>query len=163
MIELRKAVAGDGVRIASTRQKVWDATYRGIYPDEMIDQFSLDWHAARDEKRIADKDVQSYLVLDGDSCVGYYVFGDVTHSGEFWLMSLYLLPQYQGRGLGKRIMQVIADYARNQGCRNMFLYCDPQNTNALGFYAHLGGKVVAEDIGHENAYEDSLTMQFDFL
>ncbi len=126
----------------------------------MIEDFSFDWHIAQDEKRIASEHIQTYLVLDGDVCVGYYIFGDLLRNGEFWLMSLYLLREFQGKGIGKRIMEDIIRYASEQGFSEMFLYCDPQNTNALGFYTHLGGKVIAEDLGHENAYEDSLTIAF---
>ncbi len=35
-------------------KKVWAATYRGIYPDEMIDQYDLERYTAKDRERLQD-------------------------------------------------------------------------------------------------------------
>ena len=47
-VEFRRATVDDVRTLTETRQKVWATTYRGIYPDEMIDQYDFDCHAARD-------------------------------------------------------------------------------------------------------------------
>lgn len=42
----------DADLLGQLRQKAWSFTYRGIYPDEMIDQFDYAWHKERDLLRI---------------------------------------------------------------------------------------------------------------
>lgn len=83
------------------------AAYRGIYPDKAIDGFDYKWHTARDEKRIASPNWFSYLVMDGEQCTGYYTYRAVPEGTyrdfRLCLLSLYLLPQYQRRDLGRRI------------------------------------------------------------
>ena len=53
MIVFRKATPEDAPLLAATRPKVWATTYRGIYSDEMIDNYDLSYYTARDRKRMA--------------------------------------------------------------------------------------------------------------
>ncbi|MBQ7801809.1 MAG: GNAT family N-acetyltransferase [Oscillospiraceae bacterium] len=146
--------------IARTRQKCWAATYRGIFPDEAIDAFDFRWHTDRDEMRLAKSDFFYHLVMDGQSCVGYLSYG-VFHEG-FRLQSLYLLPDYQGRGLGKRLMGIAFDACKEMGFDKLRWDCSPHNTKAMGFYAHMGGRVIGIDVGHENRQEDGCTFEYCF-
>ena len=145
--------------IAQTRQKCWAATYRGIYPDEAIDSFDYQWHTARDEILLAKSDFFYHLVLDGPSCVGYLSYGVFAEKG-FRLQSLYLLPDYQGKGLGKRLLGIALDACKKLGFNQLCWDCSPYNTKAIGFYTHMGGKVIDMDIGHENRQEDGCTYEF---
>ena len=51
-VEFRRARAEDARLLAETRRRAWDTTYRGIYPDAMIDEYDLEAHTARDAARI---------------------------------------------------------------------------------------------------------------
>jgi len=65
-----------------------------------------------------------------------YCFADVT-TGE--IVVLALLPEWEGRGIGKRLLErTLADLAAH-GFTRMFLGCstDPA-TRSYGFYRHLG-------------------------
>lgn len=162
-LRCRRAAPGDGMRIAATRQKCWDATYRGVYPDEVIDAFDYDWHADRDEVRIACPDFHVYMVLDGPDCVGYYAYGPAPgryRDFPFVLMSLYLLPAYQGRGLGSAIFRSVCTHARALGFDRLYLECNPHNPGAMAFYRRLGGHIGATDGGHENPQEDTCYFEF---
>lgn len=53
-VEFRRASPEDARLLAETRRRAWDTTYRGIYPDAMIDEYDLEAHTARDAARIAD-------------------------------------------------------------------------------------------------------------
>ena len=39
-----EATAADALTIIGLRCRIWDTTYRGIYPDSMIDDFDWAWH-----------------------------------------------------------------------------------------------------------------------
>ena len=41
-VEFRRASPEDARLLAETRRRAWDTTYRGIYPDAMIDEY--DWN-----------------------------------------------------------------------------------------------------------------------
>lgn len=158
MVEFRKASFEDALIIVKTRQKVWNATYRGIYPDEVIDNFDYDWHLKAEQKRLSKPEFECYLVLDGAEPIGYFSYGRV--GKRFRLHSLYLLPGYQGMGLGRRIFELVKAACKDAGFSGMYLDCHPDNKNALIFYRHMGGTVTHMDAKHENPMEDSCTLEF---
>ena len=105
-IIFRPASACDARLWAETRQKAWSATYRGIYPDSWIDQYDYAGKEQIDAGRLADPNIFSFLVMDGETCAGYFSYGPVA-AGAFYLRSLYLLPEYQGRGIGRKIIETL--------------------------------------------------------
>ena len=46
-VVFRRTQEEDAAVIAKLRQEIWSTTYRGIYPDDMIDQFDYAWHTQR--------------------------------------------------------------------------------------------------------------------
>lgn len=49
-----------------------------------------------------------------------------------------LLPEAQGGGHGRRLLDRLFAVLRDNGSRGVFLGVDPANTRAVGFYHHLG-------------------------
>lgn len=161
VIEFCITTAEDAALIVRTRQKAWDATYRGIYPDEEIDSFDFQRHIQMEIRRQNDPDYHSYTVMDGEVCVGYFAFGPVGDM-RFRLHSLYLLPRAQKQGLGHQIFRFVQEACLSMGYDSIHLDCHPKNQNALSFYQHMGGIVANIDAGHDNPQEDSCTITFKF-
>ncbi len=163
-IEFRLAAVDDAPILAETRQKVWDATYRGIYPDEMIDQYDFEARTERDRKRIADPEQLVYLVMDGKNCVGYLCLGPWTYGTykdfDFCLNALYFLPAYQGRGLGRKAFEITEAECRRRGFDKFFCGCSAHNFKARAFYGHMGGHLGAARLGHRNRAEDLVYFEF---
>jgi GNAT superfamily N-acetyltransferase len=67
-----------------------------------------------------------------------YVFAD-KNSGE--IVVLALLPEWEARGIGKRLLDMIVTDLAKLGFRRLFLGCsaDPR-VRSYGFYRHLGWK-----------------------
>lgn len=49
-----------------------------------------------------------------------------------------ILPDGQGRGLGRKLLEAMSTELGREGVRGFFLGVDPANTSAQGFYEHLG-------------------------
>ena len=163
MITFKKADYEDLPILAETRRLVWDTTYRGIYPDEMIDRFDYAWHMARDRRRMEDPKQSFYLVMDGEYCVGYFYYGTphVDYKDfAFCLNSLYFLPQYRGHGLGRRAFEFVKNACREQGYDKFFNGCNVHNLKAQGFYRKMGGTVGKIDSGHSNKAEDQMYFEY---
>lgn len=158
-IIFRPASACDARLWAETRQRAWSATYRGIYPDSWIDQYDYAGKEQFDAGRLADPNIFSFLVMDGETCAGYFSYGPVA-AGAFYLRSLYLLPEYQGRGLGRRIFAHLRAACFRLGYPGFYCHCNAHNTPARGFYAHMGGILVSIDGGHKNKAEDQCRYEF---
>ena len=74
---------------------------------------------------------------DDDRIVGY-CFGD-KHTGE--IVVLAVLPQYEGRGIGKALLLQVVEDLRSLGHRCLFLGCSSDSSHrSHGFYRHLGWK-----------------------
>ena len=158
-IDFVPAKAVDAAAISALRQRIWNTTYRGIYPDAVIDDFDFDWHRQRDLEKISDPSFTVYLIRYGDEDIGYFIFRH-TDSGV-WLHSLYVLQEYQHRGIGKQAFSILKDYCRENGISRFSCNCSPHNENAMRFYQRMGGVVVKTDTGHENRQEDGVIFEFD--
>jgi ribosomal protein S18 acetylase RimI-like enzyme len=49
-----------------------------------------------------------------------------------------ILPDGQGLGVGRRLMSAMTKELQKRGVKGFFLGVDPLNTNAQGFYKHMG-------------------------
>ena len=160
----REAVLSDAPVLTETRRKAWDATYRGIYPDEMIDNYDFAYYLARDEKRIADSEQLVFLLMDGDACGGYLCIGSPSYGAYkdfgFCLNALYLLPAYQGRGFGRQAFAITAAECRRRGFQKFFCGCNAHNHKARNFYGHMGGHLGAARLGHLNPAMDQVYFEF---
>ena len=66
--------------------------------------------------------------------------GDATYRGEIYLV--YLLEQYQRRGLGRRLVSVVAERLLADGFDSMLLWVAKRNHPARRFCEALGGEPV---------------------
>ena len=151
-IDFVPAKAVDAAAISALRQRIWNTTYRDIYPDAVIDDFDFDWHQQRDLKKISDPSFTVYLIRYGSEDIGYFIF---RHDGSgVWLHSLYVLQEYQHRGIGKLAFSILNDYCRKNGISRFACNCSTYNENAMRFYQRMGGVVVKTDTGRggQNRY-----------
>ena len=164
MIEIRKASLADASIVTQTRRIVWSETYRGIYPDEMIDQYDYPGRLAKDMELISSESHHYFLFMDGDICAGYMSFGPYNYGTyrdfELCLNHLYFRNGYKGKGLGKRAFDILRSYAQEQGICKFFCGCNYHNLNAQGFYRHMGGIQGEISMGHQNKADEIIFFEF---
>jgi ribosomal protein S18 acetylase RimI-like enzyme len=71
-------------------------------------------------------------------CGGVQLFG--TEYGE--LKRMYVRPEFRGRGLGKLMLEHLADHARRNGARLLRLETGIHQKEAIGLYESFGFKRV---------------------
>ncbi len=147
----------EAAQLSELRKKVWETTYRGIYPDEMIDSFDYSFHNERNRMYIqTDHFLVSFLVKDTEK-IGYLI---LKKQNPLQIQSLYLLPEYRRQGIGTSVFQWVRCYCRVHGIAAFQLDCHPDNTGALAFYSKMGGIVTHRDEGHERNEENGVTVTF---
>jgi L-amino acid N-acyltransferase YncA len=98
-------------------------------------------------KKIEAGDLSGYVCADDGRMVGY-CFGD-KHTGE--VLVLALLPEYEGRGIGRTLLSRVAEDLWSFGFKRLFLGCSRDPTSrSYGFYRHLGWPPTGAFDAHGN-------------
>ncbi|WP_224361310.1 GNAT family N-acetyltransferase [Hyalangium versicolor] len=85
------------------------------------------------------------LVLEGPGGLLAYVAADAL--GELgYVVQLVVAPEARRQGLGRRLLAVVADRFREQGCRSWALNVKKDNTAAIELYTALGMRPVRESV-----------------
>ena len=145
---IRKATLADALGIAIVSVYTWKTAYSGLLPEEMLDKRLADLPkmAENMKKQIIDRDNYFVATVD-DTVVGFTAFcspcrnPDYAVSGE--IGALYCLKGYNGYGIGRALFEAAVKELVQRGYKTMIIDCLRGNPT-LGFYEHLGGKVVAE-------------------
>ena len=67
---------------------------------------------------------------------------------EVHLLNITVMPELQGQGLGKKLLQHLFSDARAQGTKYMFLEVRPSNKNAIEMYSNFGFLTIGERRGY---------------
>ena len=76
------------------------------------------------------------------------------------VMTMGVLPDFRGRGLGRVLMDALIDVARRWGSERVFLEVRESNAAAISLYENSGFEVVGRTKGYfRNPREDALNMR----
>jgi ribosomal protein S18 acetylase RimI-like enzyme len=145
VIEIRRAKPSDAKLVADTHDDAWRTAYQGIIPgnelDRLISRRGPDWwdSAIRKGSRIT-------ILQFGDNVAGYANYGrnrarSLTYDGEVY--ELYLRPEYQGLGFGRRLFAAARKDLLQSGLRSLVVWALSDNEPAVNFYRALGGRAIA--------------------
>ena len=137
----RRARAENAGRLSEVFDASWREAYRGIIPgvalERLISQRDGEWwrRALKRGRPIA-------VVETGGEVVGYAAYGRArsgTLRCEGEIDEIYLLPEYQGLGLGGRLFRAVRNDLADHGLSRIGVWSLEDNERAGGFYAGLGG------------------------
>ena len=78
---------------------------------------------------------KGWLCTDGDHVVAFCIADRST--GEVWVIAV--LPQYEGKGIGNKLMSLAEEWLWASGCKRAWLTTDVDtNLRAYGFYRQRG-------------------------
>ena len=63
-----------------------------------------------------------------------------TESSEAYLYDLAIDSGFRRKGVGRKLLNALADYCRTHGIREFFVQADAPDQHALDFYTASGGK-----------------------
>lgn len=102
-------------------------------------------------------------ILEEDGALAGYALMSIA-AGEAHLLNLCVDPELQGRGFGRRLLELLLHRAAQRGARTIYLEVRPTNERALRLYRGAG----FDEIGHRKGYypdgtgrEDAVVLALD--
>lgn len=143
---IRKAKIQDAESIAKVHIDTWRTTYKGIVPDEKLDNMSLERDIEMQRKFISNEEVTTLVCeihgqVIGFACCGERRDGPEKFKGE--LYGLYISKEYQGRGIGNKMVEEVVKELKSREYSSMLLWALEENSSCK-FYEKLGGQKVGE-------------------
>ncbi len=139
-MQVRPAKPSDARALARVYVHTWQQTYRGLLPDNYLDAMTV----GRSERTYLHRlESGIWCVVEAeDGRVAGFVSGgpsrnpEEVYGGEIY--ELYLLKEYQGRGMGRRLVQALARRFDRIGIYSMMVWVLARNPNRR-FYEKIDG------------------------
>ena len=138
-MSVRRATPSDARGIAEVHVAAWQAVYRGLLPDTLLDNLSVDDSEQRWAGRLTGAWGQ-FLVSERDGdVVGFAACGATQdadanrqETGEVYVV--YVRPREWRRGHGRSLLGESLSLLREQGFREVMLWVLEDNRQAIAFY-----------------------------
>lgn len=157
MYQINKATVNDIQVIQDLAEKIWRPTYKAIITQAQIDyMLELMYSTAALNKQITEQQHQFLILTDDDQPIGFAAYGTTDTPDVYKLHKIYLDYNYQGKGVGKLLLQEVVDQVSARGANTLELDVNKYN-KAKFFYEKQGFSVYKErdtDIGHGYLMED---------
>jgi ribosomal protein S18 acetylase RimI-like enzyme len=158
MITIRNAVEADVPLLRKLADRIWRECYPGIITLEQI-EFMLGWMYSEDEIRRQLREGYTWEVVEeGGTAVGFVSFSR-EKDGRMKLHKMYLLAEWQRRGIGQRLLAHVCESARALGAPEVWMQVNKRNTAAVKAYLRAGFRIQSEavfDIGSGFVMDDYL-------
>lgn len=147
-------------QIAKIIDEDWKIAYKGIINQEYLD--SLNYKDR--EKRIREKyKKEKGIVYVEDNLVkGYCRFGQSKEEKELGeVYALYVKNEFRKFGIGKKLLEKAEEMLKNNGYKEMIIWCLQENKIGRNFYEKQGGILYKErkfKIG--NKYYDEVSYKY---
>lgn len=142
---IRQAVEGDAAPIARLHVDAWQAAYRGILPDEMLDGLDVAERTRRRRALLArppSPNIRNWVCEANEELLGWAATGpardDDLDDSVLELYAIYLQPDVIGRGHGRALMQHCLADAAQRGFVEMTMWVLTGNERAQHFYRAAG-------------------------
>jgi ribosomal protein S18 acetylase RimI-like enzyme len=131
--------------------RIWPSTYGEILSTEQM-SYMLNWmYSIETLEESFESNHQFFAIFEGDNAVGFIDLElNAPESNGMKLQKIYVLPEKQGLGLGRELLDFACEYGKKKGMFYLTLQVNRFN-KAVSFYRHLGFKIIDEqdfDIGN---------------
>lgn len=138
MITIRRATSADFALIRTLADEVFPATYSPLLPDGQVDYMMEMMYSPEALQHQLDNGHRFFIGYIDQTAAGYLSIEE-QHEGLFHLHKLYVLPRFQGSGLGLRLVEEAIEEVRRSGHLPARIELNVNRHNrAVGFYQHIG-------------------------
>jgi ribosomal protein S18 acetylase RimI-like enzyme len=138
MLAVRTATAEDKLAVARVHVRSWQVAYRGIFPDDYLDQLSPEDRADRYTFGAEDPSRQrTFVATDGTTICGFVTAGvsrdiDLGAAGEIY--AIYVDPDSWNLAAGRLLIENARSLLCEMGFEESFLWVLESNERGKRFY-----------------------------
>lgn len=146
LARIRVCGPGDEEALALVGQATFLETFAGVLPGSDIVAHCRTQHAASVYRAWLDGGARVWIAEADptEAPIGYLVLARASvpvenpSDRDLEVKRIYLLHQFHGRGVGKRLMSEAEDHARHVGANRLLLGVYSRNDRAVAFYERVG-------------------------
>lgn len=138
----REALPADAPAMADLVASAWQAAYRGILSDTLLNSIDAQARAERVRRTIQTNPDFWFYILEADGEIAGVAGlcampdGDLPDTSEIKIF--YIRPDLQKQGLGRAMMRGALDALHSKGFQRIALWVLKENHAARAFYEKLG-------------------------
>ncbi len=144
-VRYRLAIASDAPTIAQLHAASWRVAYRGMFPDDFLDNDADENRAKVWQERFADLDRETTtitILAEGDGELAGFAHSLVDEDDTYGTLldNLHVRLDAHRLGIGRRLMAETAERLAGLGRSTLYLWVLEDNDRARAFYRALGGE-----------------------
>ncbi|MGD0339034.1 MAG: GNAT family N-acetyltransferase [Bacteroidota bacterium] len=134
--------------IQAVRHVTWEtcvATYASFIPEaDLRAYFDIEYSITALTELFKNPDITGYIVEIDEVVAGFTCTEYKKDKNRFYISSLYVLPIYQGTGLGQKLLEIAERKARQYGIDRVWLGVISDNITVFSWYKKLGFEFIEE-------------------
>lgn len=162
-----KATIKDAPAISKIYASSWKVAYQSLLPQSYLDDIAYDFWVAPFTNWLSTGEMTAQMIYESHipvGCIAYCKSREASLANWGEIVSIYLLPEHFGKGLGKKLMLHALEDLKKQGFTNVFLWVLEGNERASIFYEKLGFIPTDEklklDVGGKEIFDIRYTYSF---
>ncbi len=151
-------------KIQSIAHITWPDTFKGLLTDNQIEYMVEHMYSNSSLiEQMSKLGHQFIIAYDNEEAIGYASYelnyNDLPH---LMIHKAYILPSYQGKGIGKKLFDFLSNVALNKNQKNLRLQVFHKNEKAIKFYLKNDFKNVGnadKDLGEGYVFLDYIMLK----
>ena len=135
--------------IASVRHialTTWLATFSSFIPETDIRLFYDEWYSVEKLTGLCNAPMaKGFIAVVDTQAVGFARTSYNQNEKKFYVHSLYVLPEGQGKGIGTKLLDAAEQFARTFSADGIWLGVMTKNVTALSWYKRIGFQFDREE------------------
>ena len=142
-LPIRRWTLDDLTIIQDVLWKTWLDSYSHFIPEADLrsyfsEHYDLDSLRTLFHNPMAD----GFVAIDNNTVIGFMRTARDPEENRYYVSSIYVLPQFQAKGLGRALMVKAAEEAKAFRLDRVWVGVMVQNTQALDWYKSMGYEIV---------------------
>lgn len=143
MLQIRKSYPTDAYRLIQIMDIVWKDEFYDVLPNSIFhDMIRNVGKRVQHLKEQIEENNRIFVALEDEQIIGFIFYAkttNVTYNVAAEIRSVYILPDFQRRGIGTKLFECVVDEIKRLGFCSLIVFC-PIHSGSTLFFSKIGGK-----------------------